>query len=48
MNQGDSKTFIPYQDLPTAEIIKPGTTNKKINKLILDQGAGMHYDVKNQ
>lgn len=42
------KNFYPASGfaLPTANILKISTTGNKINKLILDQGAGMRYDAK--
>ncbi|MBS0027745.1 ABC transporter substrate-binding protein [Chitinophaga sp. 22321] len=42
------KNFYPASGfaLPAANILKITTTNNKINKLILDQGAGMRYDAK--
>ena len=42
------KNFYPASGfaLPTANILKISTTGNKINKLILNQGAGMRYDAK--
>lgn len=42
------KNFYPASGfaLPSANILKISTTGNKINKLILDQGAGMRYDAK--
>lgn len=45
MDQGNKRT-LSLTRLPAVKIIKISTINNNVNKLILDQGAGMRYAVK--